>query len=404
MRKEPASFFRFAGKWFALLEKLFYTRRGFSDGELYRLVCQHLGDEDPAPDHLITQLRDLMIIDEVPGETARWELTHPVRALLRFLLREQRLTSVEVLHGYLRALESSRVELLSFVKEGDRNGVVQTLSDVSETVERLRQDSSDNYSAILAECMRMKSGGERRSPLEKFETVNRLWNRYLMPMQDLISVDKSMEGQLDGLEETIAAGIVRFARHGEMEEVLRGAGARILRMRRETVADFHNALTDILPLYRSLKADSEFARGASAALERIERKGVASLTLDERMPVFTWKTSGLLSDTDLRSLICEVMGYTPGQSVSINIPGDLTPSVFRSVDDVRRELQGSLPVDDVLSWLEENCSGEDPSNVLRLYSGVFSDPPGKVFRGLGKREYMIRGVRMKAVPLGVAKE
>jgi hypothetical protein len=187
MARDPALFFKFAGKHFSLLEDLFYIEKGLSDGEMFSLIEKHKVDEDASIEYLFSRLSELLIIDEVPGETARWELTHPVRALLRFLLREQRLTSVEVLQGYLSALESTRTELLAGIQQGDRNAVLRAVSDVSETVERLRQDSSDNYSAILKTCMDMKADEKRKKPLERFEVVNRLWKKYLMPMQDLIN-------------------------------------------------------------------------------------------------------------------------------------------------------------------------------------------------------------------------
>lgn len=399
MNRDPAAFFRFAGKRFPLLSDLFYTEKGFSDGELFSLLSEHKTVEDPSTDYLFKRLQELLIIDAVPGETARWELTHPVRSLLRFLLREQRLTSVDVLQGYLRALESSRSDLLGCIHKGDRNGVQQAVSDVSETVERLRQDSRDNHEAILRECMDVKADRAGKTPLERYEIVNRLWEKYLMPMQDLISVDKSIEGQLDGLESALVSGMVCFGKYSEMVETLESARARILRMRRETTADFHNSLAEIFPLYESLKADSQFARGASLALQRIERDGMKSLNLEERFPVSHWRTSGLLSQADIRALLYELFNYIPGSIVSTAVPADLEPAVYRSPSDVRADLQRALPVKDLLDWLNDYCHSGTASEVLRFYGSLFMDPPGKIRRGTTQRTYSVKGVEMKSYPL-----
>lgn len=404
MSREPAAFFKFAGKRFALLSDLFYSEKGFSDGELFLLLKNHREEDDTSVDYLFKRLQELLIIDAVPGETARWELSHPVRSLLRFLLREQRLTSVEVLHGYLRALETSRSDLLSCIKEGDRNGVFIAVSELSETVERLRQDSSDNCSAVLRECMDSKAQRDCLSPLARFERVNRLWSRYLMPMKDLISVGKSIDTQLDGLESTFASGMVRFDKHPGMVDILRGAVARILRMRRDTSRDFNNSLTEILPLYESLKADSELARGASIALQCIDRAGIRSLNLEERFPVSYWRTSGLMSQVDVRALLYRLSGYTPGATVSAAPPENLEPAVYRSFQDAIVDIKDSLPVEDLMEWLDDYCEGGNASEVLRLYGSIYLEPPGTVSRVVVKKSYMIKGVAMKSFPLGLVAE
>jgi hypothetical protein len=401
MARDPVAFFRFAGKHFALLADLFYSDKGLSDAEIYSLVVKHKSDDDPSADYLFNRLRKLLIIDEVPGETARWELTHPVKALLRFLYREQRLTSVEVLQGYLKALETSRAELLTGIQKGDRNEVLRAVTDVSETIERLRQDSSDNYSAILRTCMDVKADDKRKKPQERFEIVNRLWKKYLMPMQDLISVDKSIDGQLDGLESVLSSGMVRFGKHPEMIGVLKGARARILRMRRETTRDFHNAIEDILPLYQALKTDSEFTRGASTALKRIDKAGVTSLDLPGRLSVSHWRTDGLLSQSDLRALVYELSGYQPGIAVTVNTPESMENAVYRAPDEVRADLLKALPVNDLLEWLGMYCNNGSAAEVLRLYGCFFLDPPGVLKQKTELREYHINGTEMKSYPVGV---
>lgn len=401
MARDPVAFFRFAGKHFALLADLFYSREGLSDAEIYSLVMKHKGDDDPSADYIFDRLRKLLIIDEVPGETARWELTHPVKALLRFLYREQRLTSVEVLQGYLKALETSRTELLTGIQKGDRNEVLRAVTDVSETIERLRQDSSDNYSAILRTCMDVKADDKRKKPQERFEIVNRLWKKYLMPMQDLISVDKSIDGQLDGMEGVLNSGMVRFGKHPEMVGVLKGARARILRMRRGTARDFHNAIEDILPLYQALRTDSEFTRGASTALKKIDKAGVASLDLPCRLSVSHWRTDGLLSQSDLRVLFYELSGYQPGLAITVNKPESIGKAVYRAPDEVRADLSKALPVRDLLEWLSKYCYDGSATEVLRLYGCFFLDPPGVLKQKSEPKKYSISGTEMQSYPVGV---
>ena len=83
MRKDPAAFFRFAGKRFSLLEKLFYTDRGFSDGELYSLLMEHLAEDDPSASYLIPALHE-------KGDDT-------VKQVLNILLKNNRALEQEIL-------------------------------------------------------------------------------------------------------------------------------------------------------------------------------------------------------------------------------------------------------------------------------------------------------------------
>jgi hypothetical protein len=249
--------------------------------------------------------------------------------------------------------------------------------------------------------MDVKADDTRKKPQERFEIVNRLWKKYLMPMQDLISVDKSIDGQLDGLESVLSSGMVKFGKHPEMIGVLKGARARILRMRRETTRDFHNAIEDILPLYQALKTDSEFTRGASTALKRIDKAGVASLNLPGRLSVSNWRTDGLLSQSDLRALVYELSGYQPGLAITVTTPESIENAVYRAPDEVRADLLKALPVYDLLEWLGEYCNDGSAAEVLRLYGCFFLDPPGILDQKSELREYNISGTEMQSYPVGV---
>jgi hypothetical protein len=186
-----------------------------------------------------------------------------------------------------------------------------------------------------------------------------------------------------------------------MISLLKGSRARILRMRRNTTRDFHNALADILPLYDSLKMDSEFARGASIALHRIDKNGVSTLDLDNRFSVSMWRTSGLLFQSEIRSLLYELSGYLPGGSVVVSPPELIEQKAYRSPETVLSDLREALPVPDLLDWLDGYCADGTATEVLRLYGKFFLEPPGMVERARELKVYRIKGVEMISFPLGV---
>ncbi len=190
MAANPQSFFRFAARYYPLLLDLFYRREGFTEADLRNLIEGFRSEGDPGPATVIDQLLSFSIIEPIPDATASFELTAPVQNLLSFLLREHRLTSTKVLQVYLTDLGDLREELDGAARQNLGHQAARALNDISQLIERIRQDSHSNREAIIREVIKLKSNRERRSSRERFEIINHLWSRYLEPLRDLIDVKK----------------------------------------------------------------------------------------------------------------------------------------------------------------------------------------------------------------------
>lgn len=401
MITDPQAFFRFVADHSPLITDFYFRSEGLSDLDVMDLITRHEEPGAPNASHVMGRLASLRIIEQIPGETAQWEMTHPVRALLRFLLHEQRLTSVAVIQAYLDDLESTRKTLENSITSGDRATAVLGLREMAESVERLRQDSSDNRSAIIEIVMKTKTNQDHIRASERFGIINRIWERYMDPMRDLVDVRKSMEALLDGLDRLLYAGTLKFHGSPDTAASFSGSRARLLRLRREVAADFHESLREIEPLYKSLKRESELARGASIALAQISKKGVASLELDKRMGLQTWRVEGLLSDADLAARFHELCGYTPGEAPLVTGIEASSPDDFVDPRGMLRSLRASLPVTDLLVWLEENYPEHTLTDILRLYGAAFTAPSIELGFGSVRVDYRIDGTRVSAVPVSV---
>lgn len=395
------SFFRFTEQNHALLTDLYYRTKGFSDGDLLDLITRNSQPGGPEPGHVMDRLEKLRIIEQIPGETALWEMTLPVKSLLRFLLHEQRLTSVAVIQAYLDDLFSSRTNLESSITSGNRAAAVIGLREMSETIDRLRQDAADNHSAILSTVMNTKANEEHLSPFERFGIVNHIWDSYMDPMRDLVDVRKSMETLLDGLDRLLYSGVLRFSSFPDTSAEFAGCRARLLRMRRSVASDFHESLREIEPLYQSLKKESELARGASVALSFIEKHGLDSLDADRLLGIPAWRTEGLLSDAELTARLFDLVGYTPGEMLVVTGDEPSRPDAFADPEEVLMSLQAALPVEDALSWLSERYSALPLLQILRLYGAVYASIPGERANIGVRRNYSISGSTVTAVPLAV---
>jgi hypothetical protein len=402
MAANPQTFLRFAAQHFALLLDIFRREGGMNDAELYGFIRRHRADNDPAPSFILEQLIKLKIIEPTPDATASYEMTRPVAVLFRFLLQEQKLTSTAVIQAYLEEIERFQHELENAIREGKHGRIERALNEVIETMERLRQDSQANREAIINEVMAAKSNRERRTVRERFDKILVLWNNYLEPLKDLIDVRKSMDASLDGLERLLKFGAEKFLLDGAMNREFTRGISRLVRLRRDMVADFRESLHEVEPLYQALKRDSALARGASRALERIGKEGIKGLGLVNELSIPAgWLREGLFTDTNIEAYLHGVKGYQPKNAHVIADSNDSETPHFLDPQEVIQRLRMTLPLEDTLGWLLENYGESSLAELLRLYGRLFTAEGMKPSFGEKENRYSFHEIMIYAHPLSL---
>jgi hypothetical protein len=399
MAPNPQAFFRFAARNYPLLIDLFYRSEGVTEADLRELVERSKTEGDPAPFHIIEQLLSFGIAEPIPDATATFELTSPVRNLLSFLLREHRLTSAKVIQGYLDDLEGLRAELESAARENLGNQAARALADIGQLLERIRQDSNANREAIIGEVLKLKSNRERRPTRERFEIINRLWTRYLEPLRDLIDVKKAMDAGLDDLERVLGSGSRVFLLDGALVREFSRCRARLLRLRRDVAEDFRESMREVEPLYVALKRDSELVRGASTALERLDRAGLDGLGLEGLLALPVWRIEGTFADTSLEAYLCGVHGYEPTAPAPIASGSMQSHSHFILPLEMLTRLKSVLPVPDLLQWLIDAYPETTVGELLRAYGRVYLGELGRISFADDERRYVLPEATLIARPL-----
>ncbi|MFH1215490.1 MAG: hypothetical protein V1706_03210 [Pseudomonadota bacterium] len=403
MTTNPQSFFRFADRYYSLLIDLFYRSVGLTEADLRDLIEASRTEGDPVSATIINQLASLGIVEPIPDATATFELTSPVRALLSFLLREHRLTSAKVIQGYLTDLEDLRGELDGASLHKLNNQAARALADISQVIERIRQDSHANHEAIVAEVLKLKANRDQRSIRERFEIINRLWSRHLEPLRDLIDVKKAMDASLDDLERSLITDGKTFVLDGALTREFSRCRARLLRLRREVAENFYESLREVEPLYVSLKRESALVRGASLALERIDRAGLASLQLDALLAIPTWRIEGTFSDTSLESFFHGVRGYEPAAPEPLPDPDEVPLDEFILPSELFSRLESSLPVPDLFAWLLNQYPEARTGELVRAYGRIYLGDLGKMQFAEEERRYPLSDIFLVARPLRIEK-
>ena len=268
MSSKPQTFFLFAAEHTALISELFYTRTGVSEPDLRRLIGRHERENAPATSYMVRRLLDLRILEACPGHDSRYEMTHACTVLMEFLLSEYRLTDVAVIQAYLTALDSLADEFDGAVSAQDGGVLARAIIDMEEHVERMRQDSAMNRSAVIAQVMRVKSNPDAMSVNDRYQLINRLWTRYISPLREMVDTNKAMDETLDRVESCVIEAETEFQLDGVLHPRLASVRARMARMRRELIGDFSESIREVLPLYEALRRENTLARGAAYGLDQ----------------------------------------------------------------------------------------------------------------------------------------
>ena len=401
MAINPQFFFNFAAQNYPLLHDIFRRSGGMNDAELSELIRRHrVGLESPAG--LIEKLVNLKIIEPLPDATASYEMTRTVAVLFRFLLQEQRLTSTAVIQAYLDELERAQADLDQAIRDDKHSLIERALDEITETMERIRQDSRANREAIINEVMTVKSNREKRTVSERFEKILHLWNHYLEPLKDLIDVRKTMDASLDSLERLLKQGTEQFLVDGALHREFIRCSVRLVRLRRDMTADFLESMHEVEPLYVSLRQDSTLARGVARALERIGKEGIRSLNLPAELAIPSgWLREGLFDNTDVEAFLHNVRGYHPQEPPVISLGTEPPTPRFIQPDELIDSLRQALPIGDVLQWLLDRYEEYPFPELLRAYGRIFGSDNFKTGFSQEEKSYQLPGMTVLARPLAV---
>lgn len=325
-----------------------------------------------------------------------------MRKFLDFLLRKQQLTPVAVIRSYLESLEQMSQDLDGAIDRKETGNALRILDECNDIIERMRSDSADNLEAITVQTLAIKSNLEKKSVRERYLIINRIRERYLVPLREIIDIKMPIQNSIDQLHRLFREGQRTFLAHGLLAEEFSRSSLRLLRLRKSVRFDFIESGREVEPLYRTLKWESQILKGASRALEIIDHKGVKNLDLD--FPITFMRMEGMLSDDLLEGYFHKLSGYTPAppgviqESISNEIPVD-----FIDPDQLREKIIDTLPLEDWFAWLLENYADASLEVLLHAYVHVLDNGYRVRFKDEPKK-YRHRHYTIKSCPLTVEKQ
>ncbi len=403
MSVRPSTFFAFAAARSELLTALFrHHVDGVGHAELVALIERHAGDDDPSVEYQLEQLERLRILEPSPAGDAVWQLTFPVQQLLGFLLRHQTLTGAAVLQAYVAEMGTLAGDLEQASARGEAEGAVRALGDLQAPLERLRNDSANNRDRLTTEALDIKANAERTSARVRFERINHLWHRYLIPLRDVLDTNAAMDATLDRLGLALDHARLAFAARTSVDQGLVRAKRTLLRLRRAVFADHEESVREIEPLYRQLRRDTRLSRGASRALERLRADGWSGLPVEGWLGLPKRERSPRFSDSALEAFLHGLRGYSPARPDPWSEHVDVEPPARIDRAELVDAMEASAPIDDVLAWLIEQYGDQGAAQILRAYGWIHAGELGPVFEdAVRPRDYELPGFQLRSRPLGL---
>lgn len=397
-------FFRFGSDYSALLSAIFDRDAPVDRVELRSLIQRYVDEDAPTYETIETQLLEFGFLDRTPESDSVYELRTEIRDLLAYLLKRQEIATAEVIRGYLAELATLTNEIRTAFESDEFGDVLPALRDLDRTLEKIRSHARGNFETITSRVQEIQADRKQLSARQKFEQINRLWHRALVPLRDLMDDRGQIEQRAEHINRVLA--------DIEKDDVVVPAGvrrsasstrSRLARARRALSERHDAAVREVKPLYEQLRADSMMLEGASRMLDTVRRHGAPSIDLDARMALEGWRPRGLFSDDHLAARFAALRDYAPPAKVELSSPPPPVDFDPLRRDEVRERLERACPVDDVLSWVIDAWPDRSPSEILKIYGWIHRGDFGQVgpLADLDERVYRVGGIEMYAWPLAM---
>jgi hypothetical protein len=373
--------------------------QSIQESQVLQVIRRFSTPDSPVATYLLEQICKLGFMEYSPGADMLYEMPHTISKLLGYLLQEYRLTSTEVIQGYLQALDRFCNELEHATQQKNGDTTARILSEADENIERMRSDSHNNRQRIIAECIKAKINREKLSVRQRFELINHLYEKYLEPMRDMIDVSKEMDSQLERMQRVFVSGTETFIMERHVRQLFEQSSARLLRLKRDIDSDFRESYRELMPLYERYRKESMIASGAATALKEISNHGFRKMLLASKVGLCQFRTQWLIPDGELEAYMYNISDYQPQyikidpEQSSKNLP------VFISMLTLKQLLKGIAKIDDVLEWVLSNFPNESLAQHLRIYGMFYTQLSGDPSFAPYIREYSGDGAVLRAHPM-----
>ncbi|MHC5350526.1 hypothetical protein [Metapseudomonas furukawaii] len=309
-----------------------------------------------------------------------------VLEFVRGLTREHELGLAAVLQARVAAIREATEGLNEGMARVDMDRVRGAAHKLAELFRQISLQLDQDRHALFELAEDAKSADSGMPITQRYRRVLEAYDQYVEPMNQMM--DTGPQGtfyrHLEDAERALDLGLEQLSVQGALYShrlQLRQVAHQAKELRRFGRLVALQCADTLLPLREELRQHNALTSAISMLLGQVRKRGLRRAlsrhTEDSALPL--WRNERgfkLQLGDEVRAVMAAVRQYQP-QSVSFpqDDPHEAGP-LLEYVDEVgiREHLAGSVPVDNLLDWLNNHYSHLQDATLLRLFHDLQHEP------------------------------
>ncbi len=371
----PKRTLQLAAEYFGLLETLAYRGHGVAISSIYDALKVVSPDHARSPKEVADVLVANGLLERSPEADGEWEIPPAVTDFILHLAKRQRLMAPGELKGLLLDMDEDVYALARLVRQREVSLVNTGALRLVTYLQRAQKLCTDHHAAVLVKVAEIKMREDNRSLRERYVFISGLYERHILPMQQLVDRDGILAKLLERLLNIIREA--DWTADGAVSTPLSRLRAHVLQLKRDSSENFLESYNEVMPLYNKLRRDHELAASVACMLDVAGRHGIAAWDLNRHMPTVYWTAESLFTDYALEDHIRAIQEYAeeePAPLITLDTPGVPSAPDPMYMEEVIERLRQDAPVPDVLRWLFAGYATQTETEILCAYQDISEHP------------------------------
>lgn len=380
-------------KHWDLVESLVRASRDWPAFDEETVLCliskfHRASDNEPDPRETLRRLCNNEVLHWLE-RTNTLQINPLVQEFVRGLLREHELGLSAVLQARIEAIKQATTQIHEGLSPLNPDHLRQGSAKLADLLRQISQQLDQDRHAILELAEQAKSTDAAMPIAQRYGAVLDAYDQYVEPMNQMM--DTGLGGNfypyLEQAEQALERAVEIMTIQGGLythQLQLRQVAYQVKELQRLGRVVALQCADTLLPLREELREHNGLSAAISQLLGRVRKRGlVRGLSLhspSSSLPVWRPERPRRANvGLEIRALMAEALAYIPEQTC---FPAEVAfdSSSLQPIDEeqLKQRLQQSLPVENLLIWLQLHYPEQSDATLLRLYHELVREPCWRV--------------------------
>lgn len=338
------------------------------------------------------------------------QLNAYVLEFVRGLTHEHELGLTAVLQARVTAIREATEGLNEAMSRGDMDPMRWSVSKLAELFRQISLQLNQDRHALFDLAENAKSADSNMPMAQRYRRVLEAFDQYVEPMNQMMDSGPlgTFYRHLEEAERALDLSLEQLTIQGALYShrlQLRQVAHQAKELRRFGRLVAQQCADTLLPLREELRQHNTLTSAISTLLGQVRKRGLryALSNRDANMALPLWRNERgfkLQLGDEVRAVMAAARQYQP-QSVAF--PQDVPMAaehLLEHVDEtgIRAHLARSLPVDDLLDWLQNHYPQLQDATLLRIFHDLQYEPRWSMEPAEHMERTDLRAIRVRHYP------